>query len=684
MSSLSKLQSSMQPFLHINPVSIDLPFEEYQDQVNRKYKKFKWSRGKLENQCIKSASSNTSFLQFHNTQDFLRHYFIPQSPVKGMLLWLGTGVGKTAAAIATATSSWEKQGYNILWITRTTLKNDMYKNMFDDIASVSIRDKIINGQVDYPLSDIQSERRKLMSRNWIGVFSYRQFSNLGQGNPLLETLVKRNGSDDPLRNTLLIIDEAHKLYGGTDLKSIEKPDTETIEKLIFNSYKKSGAGSVRVMLMTATPIVKNPIEICKLLNLCIGDESHRFPTGYYEYMSKFLRYDKPEYTRTGVKLFQEKAKGLISFLNKNNDPRQFANMKAHTISVKMETHSTNFEAKLLSCDHDQKSLEYECSRSNSDKKEKKLCIKKSKEKRKSCIKSIKIEKKEYMTSQEGMLNVGCLKSPNPAQCMRKVENFAGIKTQHRFDSEKFSPDDLAYELPNLSPKITALLKKIEFLDEKDRRLSGKVHKHVIFSDVTHGYGAKILTSAFIANGWNLVMTPKKNQIVLDLTLGQNYKNVALLSSTAIYHLPINSGFKRDLIGPDGEFNKRPSNIHGKNIRIIILDAGFKEGIDLYDVRYLHIFEDQTSSADRLQVIGRARRLCSQRGLLFKENHGWDLDVYEYQLFDKSGKAVSDKTFELLGNKSDFGEKLLNETALVAISSAVDRDLNGNINRFKLD
>ena len=53
------------------------------------------------------------------------------------------------------------------------------------------------------------------------------------------------------------------------------------------------------------------------------------------------------------------------------------------------------------------------------------------------------------------------------------------------------------------------------------------------------------------------------------------------------------------------FNTRPDNIYGKNIRFIIFDSGFKEGIDLFDVKYVHIFEPSMTIADLKQTIGRA-------------------------------------------------------------------------------
>jgi len=68
-------------------------------------------------------------------------------------------------------------------------------------------------------------------------------------NSLYDSLVKINGKEDPLRKTLLIIDEGIKLYGGDDLLSIEKPDMACTIKTISQSYQYSGKDSVRLMLM---------------------------------------------------------------------------------------------------------------------------------------------------------------------------------------------------------------------------------------------------------------------------------------------------------------------------------------------------------------------------------------------------------------------------------------------------
>ena len=60
-------------------------------------------------------------------------------------------------------------------------------------------------------------------------------------------------------------------------------------------------------------------------------------------------------------------------------------------------------------------------------------------------------------------------------------------------------------------------------------------------------------------------------------------------------------------------------------------ADLKEGIDLFDVKYVHIFEPSMTIADLKQTIGRATRTCGQKGLEFIPNIGWPLYVYNYYL-----------------------------------------------------
>jgi hypothetical protein len=257
------------------------------------------------------------------TQDFVSHYFTPQAPVKGLLLWHSVGTGKTCSAIATATASFEPQGYTILWITRTTLKNDIWKNMFDQVCSAMIRDRIEQEGLVLPAE--QNKRMRLLSKAWkIRPMSYKQFSNLvSKENNFYKTLVKINGQLDPLRKTLLVIDEAHKLYGGGDLSSLERPDMGALHEALMHSYQVSGQDSVRLLLMTATPITENPMELVKLMNLCSPRE-RQMPDQFAAFSQEFLELESGRFSERGRSQFLDLIAGQISYLNRERDARQFS------------------------------------------------------------------------------------------------------------------------------------------------------------------------------------------------------------------------------------------------------------------------------------------------------------------------------------------------------------------------
>lgn len=282
---------------------------------------------------------------------------------------------------------------------------------------------------------------------------------------------------------------------------------------------------------------------------------------------------------------------------------------------------------------------------------------------------------------------------NPINCAREIMNYSSIELTDRFDKPRFNPDKFLDKLYISSPKIVALLEKIQQLDRNDFKKDRKLYKHFIFSDIKKGYGAKILASALISVGYNLVMKNEGSKIVMDKELlndNNDEAKFAVLSSTALWNNPITPKITKEILSV---FNSRPSNIYGDKVRFIILDSGFKEGIDLFDVKYAHIFEDQMTDADLTQSLGRATRFCGQKGLKFKNNEGWILNAYIYKLYRTTPRDIMKLKF--FGGKEGVLDHLKkqnidlqynlsfqkNITELIK-TSAVDKLLNQNINNLK--
>ena len=302
-----------------------LSFNAMRDFIKTLYnsKQFIWDPLVIENKCVPKPGDKPKEaheVDLNPTQNFVSHFFCPESPYKGLLLWHSVGTGKTCTGVATASSSFERQGYNILWVTRTTLKSDVWKNIFDQICHSILKEEVKLGMT---LPEKLNDRKKLLSDRWLEPMSYKQFSNLLLGkNKIYEILKQRNGTEDILKKTLIIIDEAHKLYGG-DLKAIERPDTNIMEKLIMNSYKKSGAESCKLLIMTATPFTDSPLELFSLTNLFMTNESEKITTNKEEFKKQYMT-NENILSQNGVKNLANKLSGYISYLNREKDPTQFA------------------------------------------------------------------------------------------------------------------------------------------------------------------------------------------------------------------------------------------------------------------------------------------------------------------------------------------------------------------------
>jgi hypothetical protein len=282
---------------------------------------------------------------------------------------------------------------------------------------------------------------------------------------------------------------------------------------------------------------------------------------------------------------------------------------------------------------------------------------------------------------------------NPIQCAREILNYSSIERSDRFDKPgSFNPEKLVEKLHVTSPTLEAMLRKIEELDKKDFLVRNKLYKHYIFTDIKRGYGAKIIASAMVAAGYIPVIKAKGTRIVIDsekIDIKSDSK-FAILSSTSLWNATTSLNSTKEILTA---FNKRPDNIFGKDIRFIVLDSSFKEGVDLYDVKYCHIFESQLDNSSLVQAIGRGTRFCGQRGLRF--NGGWDLNVFNYHSISKpvgffkgiANKVLFRKQKSIVRSLQERDPNIIKKNSTEAfltelmINNAVDKKLNSNINNL---
>lgn len=312
-----------------------LDFIDMRKYTRKYFNNYKWTNLIFENKCITPAVPNVAnnrIVSLSNSQAFVSNFFTAKSAYKGILFWHSVGTGKTCSAIATASNSFEKEDYTILWVTRHTLKPDIWKNIYTQICSATIKEKLENGI--YIPEVVKANPLKYLNNKWITPISYKQFSNLITGkNSFYNDLVKRNGKKDPLRKTLIIIDEAHKLFA-EDTPANERPDIKILKTAIYNSYNFSQENSCKLLLMTATPYTSNPMQLFQLLNLLKEDDY------FIEDFDKFKEYyldDLYNFRKDKSKEFLDKITGYISYLNREKDVRQFAYPVIYIKDVEMSS-----------------------------------------------------------------------------------------------------------------------------------------------------------------------------------------------------------------------------------------------------------------------------------------------------------------------------------------------------------
>lgn len=328
---------------------LDLPLEKLQQKIGTIYKKLKYEKLKV-NKCGPKTCGPDSPepISLSNTQKFVSQFLTPYSKQKGMLLWHSVGTGKTCTAIAIKSAfekrTTEHKRFNVLYVTRSSLVGEEQKNMYECICHAYVKDKLEESKsrgLRMRRADLQQQYEGETKDLVVQTITYKQFSNaLLLGNPTGRSLQLRNGPDDLLKNTLVIIDEAHRLYGEFQ-DTTEKPDVDVITNAIHNSYEKSKENSCKVVLMTATPMVDSVYNFVNLMNLIIPIPDNRFKKEEFPYMctpretnwTKTLNCNN--ITPEGKEYFKARVKGLISYLDRSADISVFAQPVIKTIEVPM-------------------------------------------------------------------------------------------------------------------------------------------------------------------------------------------------------------------------------------------------------------------------------------------------------------------------------------------------------------
>jgi hypothetical protein len=130
--------------------------------------------------------------------------------------------------------------------------------------------------------------------------------------------------------------------------------------------------------------------------------------------------------------------------------------------------------------------------------------------------------------------------------------------------------------------------------------------------------------------------------------------------------------------------KSLSNMYGEFVRVFMITASGSEGINLRNVRFVHIMEPYWNGVRVEQVIGRAQRICSHEDLPEDEK---TVQVFEYlsvfstaqkEKLNKelkstdSGKTTDQALFDISKKKEQISRELLNAVKTTSIDCKVHK------------
>ena len=244
-------------------------------------------------------------------------------------------------------------------------------------------------------------------------------------------------------------------------------------------------------------------------------------------------------------------------------------------------------------------------------------------------------------------------------------------------------------LNDYSPKFLKMLQNISSVDNKGL--------HLIYSQFRSLEGIGMFSLVLNANGFTQFKIKKEGDSwAMDIAAEDEDKpTYALYTGTEdadekeIVRNIFNSDFSSTPENIKQYLEKKKktkslSNMYGEFVRVFMITASGSEGINLRNVRFVHIMEPYWNGVRVEQVIGRAQRICSHEDLPEDEK---TVQVFEYlsvfsaaqkEKLNKelkstdSGKTTDQALFDISKKKEEISRELLNAVKTTSIDCKVHK------------
>lgn len=496
-------------------------------------------------------SNKTEIECLEPQQKFLSNFIGPLTNYSNILIYHSVGVGKTLSAISISENF--KNNYNILVVVKNKLIELNFKKELLGVCS-----------------NYSSETAK-------DIYKYYKFITYG-------TLVNdvKNNILQNINNTVLIIDEVHNILGNITYTYINK------------LLKKSK--NIKTVLLSATPIYDNIIDIFELCNL-LGDNlpirNNVFKYGLLSNSSNesnssnLFKTNVNKFTKKGREAVLKSLQGKVSYLI--IDLKYFPKKKFIGSPITNNIGSIN------------------------------ICISNMSDFQDNIYQKIY---KDNLTS-----NILFNDSSNVLTMVYPDRTFSAKGFIKNIKNNK-NKDFLKLEnLSKYSCKLHTILINI----------NNSPGPCFIYSNYVNNGGTGLIKEMLLMNGYSMYRSNNDNPkiIVLDDTIDYN-KRTKIIQ----------------------QFNKK-ENAYGKIIKIIVGSPVISEGITLKSIRQIHILEPYWNMSRIEQIIGRGIRFKSHNFLNESERntkiflhvanskkYGNTIDYYKYELSEEKDIVIKDIEYDI--------------------------------------
>lgn len=626
---------------------------------------------------LKKKKEKPKQFNISDTQIMLKNFMSKHSLYRSLLIFHGTGVGKTCSAITIAENlkPMVKDNKKKIYIIRyEEFKSQIFdsKQLKDNnVKFQCTKDSYTKELVKKDKSnEVLLDKCKDNKKNCDSVIlkikklikEYYEFKNFEKwAKDTSNTIYKYKSSDKQeehlqkikqikkdFSNSVIIIDEAHHLNS-----TVNNSEIKLINKVLTDVLKYGN--NIRLILLTATPIWDKPTDILSLINYMLINDNRTI------LKHEDIFNSKGELKSGSKKILNKKINGYISYLRGDN-PFEFPLRISSKFNVPeqiIKKYPTNLIETTTITGNKKKKFElFDIIDCPMDKTQKDVYNK---------IIKLKKEKEEASTvwateTQVSNFVYQSLKDANDDfnDCYGE-QGFKSITIKNKDGSYYFKEED--YGLNFIGDKLIKLSNKIATIIKNIEKSDGPVF---IYSNYIWG-GLCPVILALEMNGYRRYKSHNK-PFLNNKYKSTDYKGDYIIKSGTIKSANIN------------DYLLKKENMINENVKVFLGTETASEGLSLFGYREVHILEPHFNFSLIEQVIGRAIRNKSHLSLPINRRN---VSVYLYASTIGKDESVDLFKYRISEHKASIIgqiEKILKENAFDCFLNYYGNNIFTDLNR----